>query len=380
MSTSQRWEPYAIKRAYKQGDYVFREGDPGNEMYIISAGKVAISKAVPGGEPLQLGYRGPDELIGEMSLLRDVPRNASGMAIEPVTLLAIAREDFWHLLRTEADFQDTVIQTLMENLMAADIGRVSAAVSEHELFDRLGSLSSEKDRLGELMQLRQETIRFIVHDLRNPLNAVMASLAALTKVLEADPETNVARFLELGQTSAQRILTMVNAMLEVERLDGGDVVLDLAPVDMVKLATDVVERNQALAGVGEVTLTVDVRDDLPSIVADRQRIDRVLTNLADNALKFTPPGGTIRVSFQREGDELVATVNDTGLGIPEDQRERVFDRFAQTEEGRKARGFGLGLAFCRSAVTAHGGRIWAEPGEDGQGTKFVFTLPVDGPE
>ena len=149
---------------------------------------------------------------------------------------------------------------------------------------------------------------------------------------------------------------------------------------MMNLATEVVERNRAMAGAKDVALMVDRQDNLPSVVADRQRIDRVLTNLVDNALKFTPPGGTIRVSIRREKDLLIATVNDTGSGIPEHQRERIFDRFTQTEKGRKARGFGLGLAFCRSAVTAHGGRIWAEPGEDGQGTRFVFELPVEGPQ
>jgi signal transduction histidine kinase len=115
---------------------------------------------------------------------------------------------------------------------------------------------------------------------------------------------------------------------------------------------------------------------LPKIPADANRIERVLMNLIDNAIRFTPPDGTVTVSAWSEEWNVWVAVDDTGHGIPADQRERVFDRFVQTEAGRTSTGFGLGLAFCRSAIQAHGGTIRAEEGASGKGTRMVFSLPV----
>jgi signal transduction histidine kinase len=135
-----------------------------------------------------------------------------------------------------------------------------------------------------------------------------------------------------------------------------------------------------MAWSGEVKIGLALpEEELPVIQVDHHRIDRVITNLVDNALKFTPSGGTITIGVAPTEDGLQVSINDTGPGIAEDQRERIFDRFTQTEEGRKAKGFGLGLAFCRSAILAHGGQIWVEEGDDGKGTKFIFTLPAQPP-
>jgi signal transduction histidine kinase len=119
-------------------------------------------------------------------------------------------------------------------------------------------------------------------------------------------------------------------------------------------------------------------DTLPPLKADRIRVDRILMNLLDNALRFTPAGGTITLRARQEGDRMAVSINDTGRGIPAEQRERVFDRFVQVENETKATsGFGLGLSYCRSAVMAHGGEIRAEEGDGGVGTKMTFWLPLE---
>ena len=124
-------------------------------------------------------------------------------------------------------------------------------------------------------------------------------------------------------------------------------------------------------------MVVDLPEALPTASADRDKIERVVTNLVDNAVKYTPNGGQITLAARAEAEHLLLSVTDTGPGIPEEQRQRIFERFAQVKgDTRARRGFGLGLAYCRLAVEAHGGRIWVEPGPGGVGSRFAFTLPI----
>ena len=123
-------------------------------------------------------------------------------------------------------------------------------------------------------------------------------------------------------------------------------------------------------------MEIQVSTDLPQVPADSDLISRVLTNLLDNAVKFTPRGGSTAASVEQRGNEILFTVSDTGPGIPPGYRQRVFERFARLENTEGVKGVGLGLAFCKLAVEAHGGRIWAES-EMNHGSTFCFTLPLE---
>jgi len=377
MSISQQWKRYTTSRSYEAGTMIFTEGDPGDEVFIVESGQVSIIKQMSDGSPLALGQRGPGNLIGEISLLSDAPRSASALALEPSILLAITRDDFWRMMKEEA-FQQMVMQTLIEHIRTADQSRVSAAVVERELLDRISSLASERERLAEIMQLRQETIRFIVHDLRNPLNLTRMALSMVEMTGDVKPDDPQVRFMAMAKGGLQRMLSLVDVILDVERLEGGQAPLELDLVDLAALIEEVVMRIQPMAGACKVGLEITPPiESLPPVVVDKLRIDRVVTNLIDNAIKFMQPGGRVSVSAHQSDSQILVTINDTGPGISPDQRERIFDRFVQTETGRKASGFGLGLAYCRSALTAHGGKIWAEAGDNDIGTKFIFALPLE---
>jgi len=369
-----QWNQYATSHDYDIGEVVFNEGDPGDALYIVDSGQLAIIKNMDTDTPVTLGYRGEGSLLGEISLLSDAPRAASAIATQPTTLLAIPRDTFWTLMQQDTEFQKVIMQTVISALLAVDQKLVSAAASEKDMFSRLGSLSTENEQLAELMRLRQETIHFVVHDLRNPLNMIQMSLKMLKSTAIDDERRE--RFQAMASGGVTRMLSLVDVMLDVEKLEEGQSQLNLAEVDVARLVNTIVERTTPMAEACQIALAGAWDDGLPLINADRLRLDRVLTNLIDNAIKFVPPGGYVTVSARREGDEIRVAVNDTGPGIPADQRERVFERFAQTETGRKASGFGLGLAYCRTAILAHGGHIWVEEGEDGVGTKFVFSLPI----
>ena len=380
MTHSHPWERYADPLHVEAGKYIFEEGDPSDTMYVIQQGEVIIIKDAPGTEPTLLGYRGAGDLIGEISLLNDAPRTASALALEPATLLAIPRDAFWTLLRGNPDFQDTVIHTLIEALLNADRSRQETTKWEYGILERLSTLSGEREHLAELLQIRREMVQFVVHDLRSPLQVVSLAIDMLRLKSAETLNEDQLRYLRMSQGGVRRVLDLIDAILDVERMDEGFAHLDLEPVDLPALAAEVIDSHRPLAEAQSLHLVLEPCDPLPSVPADRARVERTLSNLVDNALKFTPPGGRIVVSLSCDDEECLVAVDDTGSGIPPDQREAVFERFVQSEEGQRTRGFGLGLTYARQAVIAHGGRIWIEDSSGGEGARFVFSLPFERPD
>lgn len=374
-----RWERYTTRRYFQAGDLISKEGDAGDVMYMIRSGAVAVTKNAPEGEPLVLGYRGPGELLGEIALISDAPRTASMVAAKPCELLAISKADFWGLLRSDEEFRQIVMETLIDHLLTADRSRVVAEVFERDLSERFDALSTEKERMEEIEKLRQETTRFIIHDLRSPLHLVMAALSMLEEESEFKSDTDAARFMMMAQGGLQRMLNLVDALLDVGRFESGQGV-KRSPMDLPEMIERCVKGSQPLALIGQITMTADFPGgaDLPPVPADATRIERVIMNLIDNAVRYTPTNGSVTVRAWRDGDLVYTAIDDTGRGIPAAQRERIFDRFVQAEGETRSQGFGLGLAFCRSAVEAHGGTIRAEAGPDRTGTRMVFSLPLDG--
>jgi signal transduction histidine kinase len=248
--------------------------------------------------------------------------------------------------------------------------------------DRLSRLAEENEKMAEVMQLRHETMSFIVHDLRNPIGMALSALGIIQKEPDFDPRSDHGRFIMMAIGGLRRVLGLVDSLLDVERLDEGESALDRQDVDMSVLLGKIVEQQQPIAWTTKVDIVLHMPagNHPPVVLADQNRIERVVVNLLDNALKFTPSGGQVTVSLDRlaNQDMVEIAINDTGPGIPEDQYERVFDRFVQAKAQYRAKGFGLGLAFCRSAIEAHGGTIRAQAGDGGVGTKFVFTLPLKG--
>jgi signal transduction histidine kinase len=363
MSTQAGWDRYSIDHYYQTGNAIFEEGEPADHIYVISSGRIAIIKNARTDAQLVLSYSGAGELVGELSLLTNERRTASAIAVEPSRLLAITRENFWKLFDEDWAFRHLLINELVKHILSADRSRLDAAATERAL--------------SQVMELRQATTRFIVHDLQNPLGLIKLALTMIEDETGYDPHSETAANIDSAKRSVARMMLLVDSLLDVERLSSGTFTLDLAPLDMVSLIEEVVSRNLTAAQHKNITLEwVQPTDDLPSIRADRQRIDRVLTNLIDNALKFTPLGGRITLRAHLDTDLLIVSICDTGPGIPPEQREHIFERFVQTEAGQQTRrGFGLGLAYCQSAVRAHGGNIWLEDTHDRTGSHFAFSLP-----
>lgn len=235
---------------------------------------------------------------------------------------------------------------------------------------------------AELESYRQELSYMIVHDLRSPLAGVITGLSIASEeadLLPDDPHRATLRAtLRVSLESANGLLRLVEEILDVNKLEAGEVPLVFSPLDLRELAAEAVETLSGAASEAGIEVQINAPDDLEPVPADHDKIRRVLINLLDNALHYTPDGGQVRIDITpREGyQELVVT--DTGEGIPEEMRERIFERFVQGNvlaRKRGPKGSGLGLTFCKLAVEAHGGRIWADAGPEG-GAAIHVVLPT----
>jgi signal transduction histidine kinase len=183
--------------------------------------------------------------------------------------------------------------------------------------------------------------------------------------------------LNIAKLAHLRMQNLVDSLLDVSLLESGDISLNLESVNLAQIIEEVL----SLAAVGleerKVGFDVQLEAGLPWVMADEDRIRRVMTNLVDNAVKYSPRQSVIRIEVGRQNAEVLFSVQDQGVGIPEAERRRIFERFTRVHGGgARPRGFGLGLAFCRLAVEAHHGRIWVETGANNIGSRFVFTLPI----
>ncbi|MEW5870153.1 MAG: histidine kinase N-terminal 7TM domain-containing protein [Chloroflexota bacterium] len=229
----------------------------------------------------------------------------------------------------------------------------------------------------QLEKLRDILTQTIVHDLRNPLTVISTSLEILrTPSLDGDSLSEEQdQVLEIASVNVQRMSDLISSILDISRMEQGSMPVRRAPFALAILATNAIDLQSLLADSKNLRLENNVSRDLPQALGDAALIQRVLQNLLDNAVKFTPDGGTVQVnaSYQPEEHQIVVEICDTGLGIPTELQPRLFQKFVAGTHSRS--GSGLGLAFCRLAVEAHGGSIWIES-ENNSGTKFVFTLPA----
>jgi signal transduction histidine kinase len=365
------------EKRFEAGQIVFQEGNPGNAMYIVWSGRVAVVKG-DFASPTLLGYRGVGEIVGEMALLENETRSASVVVLEPARLLEITRENFEILLVQDPKLGVSILSVLSARLRAADNERKHIAHAESQLIERVSQLQTEKQQLLELERIRQDTIDLIVHDLRHPISSLFGAIKILEMVLPEDVLIENKQLLSIANSNCDHLQLMVESMLDVARMQDGSLKLNRRSISVQQFIIEAVNRVQILADMESITIEIVVPDQELTVEADEEKLYRILGNLLNNAVKYTPGGGQIRIMVIQEEDEVVFAIQDNGPGIPPEKREQVFDRFARLDNGsfRDRSGFGLGLAFCRMAVEAHGGNIWVDSGTDNVGSRFAFSLPV----
>lgn len=229
-------------------------------------------------------------------------------------------------------------------------------------------------QIRRLETVRRDFISNISHELRTPLASLKALVETLHDGALNDPPA-ARRFLSRMETEIDALSQMVQELLELSRIESGQVPLRLKACHVEEVILPAVERLQAQADRAGIDVSVQIEEGLPPVLADPERAQQVVGNLLHNAIKFTPAGGHVRISAGREGGLVHIAVADTGIGIPAEALPRIFERFFKADRARSGGGTGLGLAIARHLVQAHGGTIWAESVE-GEGSTFHFTLPI----
>jgi signal transduction histidine kinase len=232
----------------------------------------------------------------------------------------------------------------------------------------------------EVERMKSNFLSVVSHELRTPLHSIKGFVEIIL-MGKTGPVTEIQEdFLKTVRTQTTVLHRMIDDLLEFSRMEAGRIKLNLEEVSVSAIALGVATKLAPLAEEGGLTLYMDFPDDLPPIDGDRVRLDQVLTNLVENAIKFTPQHGEITIGARRTGETMLLTVHDTGIGIPPEEQEKVFDRFYQVDRGEKRayRGTGLGLAISRHIVERHNGKIWVESdGVAGHGSSFHVELPLE---
>lgn len=235
----------------------------------------------------------------------------------------------------------------------------------------LRDLSERKN----LDNLRDDLISMIYHDLRSPLANIISSLEVIEAVLPGGDTQALPSLINIALRSTDRIQRLTDALLDISRLESGQPVVNTFPTASLAIAKEAIEAVKPVAENKNQILLIEIPDNLPKVTIDAEMIQRVLINLLENAVKYTPPGGEIHLGAQARPDWITLWVQDTGPGIPPDEMKRIFDKYTRLNRAGSPKGIGLGLAYCRLAVEGHGGRIWVE-NIPNLGARFCFTLPI----
>jgi signal transduction histidine kinase len=227
-------------------------------------------------------------------------------------------------------------------------------------------------QLQELDQVRSDLVSMVSHDLRAPLTNISGSIELMQNGC-SDPACMCQELLPIISDQTGRLTRLVQGLLNVTRIEAGRLHLHSKPALISAMARRAVRATQV--GLTDHRFEIQVADDLPLVWVDEDRIEEVLVNLLDNAVKYSPDGGTIRVDARMVAGEVVVSVTDPGIGIPAEELERIFQKYQRGDGSDGIRGHGLGLYICQKLVEAHGGRIWAES-NPGAGSTFRFSLPT----
>ena len=358
---------------------------------VLDATQGSVILSSPGGEMWRkiLARRNRDEREESFVTRKVIEDGLAGVAIrsgEPQILADTTVDDRWikldedrvpvrsalavplihreHVLGvlTLAHPEPSHFRTDQLPLVSAAAGQISAALNNARLYGRLKD--AEKSR--------EQFLHMLTHDLRGPLAGISGCLHVLGMSPQSDEHT---LFVDMARAACKTQEQLIDDILDVYKADAGRMELDLGAVNLQVVGEEVMQNLTGAAAEHYLTLKMDL-PAAPLVCADENKIVRVLTNLVSNSLKFTRKGGVYITAEVDEQENFVCLkVRDTGLGIPPNDLDHIFDRFYQSPQRGGRRGTGLGLAFCREVVNAHGGRIWADS-TLGNGTTVAMTLPI----
>ena len=342
---------------YEPGEVIIREGEPGDSIFIIGAGSAETVLSADGDQEILLSVMQKGETFGEMGFFERQPRSATVRAREACLLLELKGEELRSLTDAHPEIGFRMLLQVAERLRSKNEQILTLHLKSVEAANRA----------------KDEFVAMLGHELRNPLGAIATAIHVLDARGGPDDTSASLRGIIFRQT--RHLSRLVADLLDVSKLVSGKIILDTHP----EYLRDVVVRAlESFHGAGKASQhVISVNGAGVRVQGDATRLQQVVTNLLDNAVKFTPAQGRVDVTVVAEGADAVLTVRDTGVGIHQDVLPLIFDLFVQgnTTMARSAGGLGLGLTIVKRLVTLHGGTVSASSPGPGQGSEFVVRLP-----
>jgi two-component system phosphate regulon sensor histidine kinase PhoR len=325
---------------------------------------------VNGAERLVFANPGFAEILG-----LDLPPQSGSAFVEVVRqteLIEAVRQVLAGAPRVEAEI---VTGTLRQHFFAATVAAVRAGEASGAVI-----VLHDITELRKLERVRRDFVANVSHELKTPLTAIQGFAETLLAGA-VDDSQNRGRFLEIIMEHARRLARLTDDLLKLSQMDADRLELEIRRTSVAHLVETCYETAQHHAAEKDLRISLNLPDRLPDIAGDARRLAEVLQNLLDNAIQYTLPGGQIMLTAETSGGEVIFTVSDTGIGIPQADQPRIFERFYRVDvaRSREAGGTGLGLAIAKHLVEVHGGRIWVES-EVGRGSQFHFSIPIFDPE
>jgi signal transduction histidine kinase len=353
--------------SYPVGTVLCREDQIENIFYMILEGEVEVTKSINKSEARLLQTLDAGDFFGEMALIHNAPRAATVTAKTDLVVLELDKESFDKVLKRSSSVALAMVHEISNRLREND----EMAIEDIRL--RARELAQAYQKLAEQDVARREFLTNVAHELRTPLMAASGYLQILQQGGALNQE-QLAHALDTVSRNVQQIVTLVNDILFLQEMDL--VLPDFQAVDMGEIASIVLERYKSQAAARDIHLSLTEDRDLPPVSGDVKSLERALTALVDNAIKFSPKGGDVEIRLKKGDQQIYVTVEDHGIGISPNTRPRIFDRFyhMEKEDDDLFGGIGLGLAITRQVIQQHKGTLEVES-EHGQGSTFTMRLP-----
>ncbi len=353
-------------RTYPPETVLCHEGAEEDVFYIVGEGQVIITQQL-GSEERFLRYSGPGQYFGEMALIANTPRNANVRTTVETTVLEIDKSRFVEMIRQNPIIALTMFRTTVGWLRANDTASIAALNRQKQEIERA------YDELRTQERRRSEFLTTLAHELRTPLTTANGFMQLIKSGTMSGPALQMG--LDKVAGGLERIVSLVNDLMFVQEMD----LLEpsVRPVDLSAVLASIVEDAADPAANNGLTVVLDVPPTVPEIQADPDGLTRALGALLDNAIKFSPNGGEIRVAVSIADDHMAISFIDPGIGIEPEFMSRMFERFERREKYGDILfgGIGLGLPIAKHLVESFGGSITVSS-EVGKGSTFTVQLPV----
>jgi len=356
---------YSKVRAYPPASVLCHENATEDRFYMILEGEVEVTKIINNNETRLLKTLGPGDFFGEMALIHNAPRAATVTAKSALTTLELDKTAFDVVLLNSSSIARAMVSEISNRLRSND------QLAVDDLRMRASELAEAYQKLAEQELARREFLTNIAHELRTPLMVASGYLQMLQRGIVSGEQLTAG--IDTVARNVQRITILVNDILFLQEMDL--VLPEFQAVDINESARHVVAKYLEVATERSVDLRLIPSPGLPPVSGDSKSLERALTALLDNAVKFSPKGGIVEIRLSEKDDTILVAVEDHGIGIAKENMPRIFDRFYHLEkhEDNLFGGIGLGLAIIRQVIEQHQGRLDVSS-EPGKGSVFTLTL------